>query len=72
MKGRFDLWPKVFVDEPMPWPCAICQFVCGERGYVEIEGVHIRVCQCCIELIVTAAPDIARGTLASTTQGEPK
>jgi hypothetical protein len=52
--GKFDLWPKIWHDEPMSFPCALCLFICGERGHFEIEGVHLRVCVCCADLISTS------------------
>ncbi len=71
MKDRFDLMPKTFHDTPLDGYCVICVAPCGESGWVRIEGPNIVVCRCCIELLVTAAPDIARDTLQNTkTQGE--
>jgi hypothetical protein len=52
----------------MPWYCEICSKPCGEPGYVVMEAVaSIRYCRCCIEMLVNAAPDIAREALAKQT-----
>lgn len=56
MKGRFDLWPKVFHETPLEGYCVICVSPCSEPGWVKTEGVNIVVCRCCIEMLVAAMP----------------
>jgi hypothetical protein len=67
VKDVFSNFPKTYDAGEMPFYCEICSKPCSEPGgYVVMEAAaSVRYCVCCISMLVTTAPDIARSALAA-------